>query len=213
MPFLCAGQLEGGMSRIGRVLWGIRDARAGLLLRTVCACSQRNGPSTADMHRGHGPLNVVIPRMCVCGPGGQQTRELIATRITPLYLQLMHVGRCPSKKLLITTVINHWTAERTQSDSKKVIDDRVVGGSFRKTVCRASRLVVDVGCKLCDDYGFSECISFEVSKGGCARCAWTREPLGANLVYRLLSCYAMTVVRFCKCDFMDSTKLIIKIEI
>jgi len=146
----------GGTFRTGRGLWGIRDTRAGLLSRAVCACSQRNGPSTPDTLRGHGPLNAVIPRMSVCRLGGQQTRELLATRITPLYLQLMHVGRSPSKKLLTTTIINHWIVERTQSDSKKVINDCAVEGSFRKTVCRVLRVVF--GCELYD-CGFCECIS------------------------------------------------------
>jgi len=132
-----------GTFRTGRGLWGIRDTRAGLLSRAVCACSQRNGPSTPDTLRGHGPLNAVIPRMSVCRLGGQQTRELLATRITPLYLQLMHVGRSPSKKLLTTTIINHWIVERTQSDSKKVINDCAVEGSFRKTVSGIAR-----GCRL-----------------------------------------------------------------
>jgi len=64
--------LFGGTFGTGRDLGGIRDARAGLLSRAVCACSQRNGPSTANTLGDHGPLNAVIPRMCVRRPGGQR---------------------------------------------------------------------------------------------------------------------------------------------
>jgi len=161
------------------------------LSRAVCACSQRNGPCHSGL-RGHGPLNAVIPRMCVCRPGGQQTRELLATCITPLYLQLMHVGRSPSKKLLTITIINH---------SEKPC----VGYCAWLSAANSVMIVDSVSA-------FPHRLR-GVSRGGCARCAWTREPLCANVVHRLLSRYAMTVVRCCTCEFIDSTKLIIKIEI